>query len=93
MRPLRSVNRHRSDSARLVSGSDLRAAASSSISYDAQTIGAVLAPPAAPHYPYCDGDWPHTVKTVQERKDLAEEIKQKMLHDNVAWFYKLSDVG
>jgi predicted TIM-barrel fold metal-dependent hydrolase len=40
-------------------------------------------------YPHWDGDWPHTVSTVRERKDLPEEIKKKMLHDNVARFYKL----
>jgi predicted TIM-barrel fold metal-dependent hydrolase len=42
-------------------------------------------------YPHWDGDWPHTVKTVRERKDLSEDTKKKMLHDNVARFYKLGD--
>jgi predicted TIM-barrel fold metal-dependent hydrolase len=41
-------------------------------------------------YPHWDGDWPHTVKTVRERKDLSDETKKKMLHDNVARFYKLA---
>jgi len=42
-------------------------------------------------YPHWDGDWPHTVKIVRERKDLADGTKKKMLHDNVARFYKLAD--
>lgn len=41
-------------------------------------------------YPHWDGDWPHTVKGIRARKDLADQIKQKMLHDNVARFYNLS---
>jgi len=40
-------------------------------------------------YPHWDGDWPHTVKTVRDRTDLSDNTKQKMLHDNVARFYKL----
>jgi uncharacterized protein len=44
-------------------------------------------------YPHWDGDWPHTIKVVRERKDLSEETKQKMLHGNVARFYKLSDAA
>jgi len=42
-------------------------------------------------YPHWDGDWPHTVKIVRERKDLLEQTKRKMLHDNVARFYQLPD--
>jgi hypothetical protein len=42
-------------------------------------------------YPHWDGDWPHTVKIVRERKDLSEDTKKKMMHDNVARFYKLAD--
>jgi predicted TIM-barrel fold metal-dependent hydrolase len=42
-------------------------------------------------YPHWDGDWPHTVKAVRERKDLSEDTKKKMLHDNVARFYRLAD--
>ena len=41
-------------------------------------------------YPHWDGDWPHTVQIVRERKDLSEDSKRKMLHDNVARFYKLT---
>jgi len=41
-------------------------------------------------YPHWDGDWPHTVKTVRERNDLSDDTKQKMLHDNVARFYRLT---
>ena len=41
-------------------------------------------------YPHWDGDWPHTVKLVRGRTDLSESTKQKMLHDNVARFYKLA---
>jgi predicted TIM-barrel fold metal-dependent hydrolase len=41
-------------------------------------------------YPHWDGDWPHTVKTVRERQDLSDDTKKKMLHDNVARFYKLA---
>src|SRR6266536_250896 len=44
-------------------------------------------------YPHWDGDWPHTVKAVRERGDLSASTKQKMLHDNVARFYKLSDAA
>ncbi len=44
-------------------------------------------------YPHWDGDWPHTVKVVRERADLSAEIKKKMLHDNVARFYKLAPAG
>src|SRR5215471_2021573 len=40
-------------------------------------------------YPHWDGDWPHTVKTVRDRTGLSDNTKQKMLHDNVARFYKL----
>jgi predicted TIM-barrel fold metal-dependent hydrolase len=42
-------------------------------------------------YPHWDGDWPHTTKVVRERNDLSDETKRKMLHDNVARFYKLTD--
>jgi predicted TIM-barrel fold metal-dependent hydrolase len=28
---------------------------------------------------------------VRERKDLSDDTKRKMLHDNVARFYKLSE--
>ena len=41
-------------------------------------------------YPHWDGDWPHTVKAVRERGDLSASTKKKMLHDNVARFYKLT---
>lgn len=44
-------------------------------------------------YPHWDGDWPRTVKTVRERADLSPSTKQKMLHDNVARFYKLEPLG
>jgi predicted TIM-barrel fold metal-dependent hydrolase len=30
---------------------------------------------------------------VRERKDLSDDTKRKMLHDNVARFYKLSDAA
>jgi uncharacterized protein len=44
-------------------------------------------------YPHWDGDWPHTIKVVRERKDLSDDTKRKMLHDNVARFYKLSEAA
>jgi predicted TIM-barrel fold metal-dependent hydrolase len=44
-------------------------------------------------YPHWDGDWPHTIKVVRERKDLSDDTKRKMLHDNVARFYKLADAA
>ena len=40
-------------------------------------------------YPHWDGDWPHTVKGIRARQDLSDGIKQKMMHDNVARFYRL----
>jgi uncharacterized protein len=40
-------------------------------------------------FPHWDGDWPHTVGTVLGREDLSETTKRKMLHDNVARFYKI----
>ena len=42
-------------------------------------------------YPHWDGDWPHTIKTMRERDDLSDDTKRKMLHDNVARFYKLAE--
>jgi len=44
-------------------------------------------------YPHWDSEWPLTVKAVRDRKDLSDTTKQKMLHDNVARFYKLADAG
>jgi predicted TIM-barrel fold metal-dependent hydrolase len=44
-------------------------------------------------YPHWDGDWPRTVKAVQAREDLSASTKQKMLHDNVARFYKLESTA
>lgn len=41
-------------------------------------------------YPHWDGDWPNTVKTLSERKDLSEQTKQKMLHENVVRFYNFT---
>jgi predicted TIM-barrel fold metal-dependent hydrolase len=41
-------------------------------------------------YPNWDGDWQHTVKAVRNRADLSDGTKQKMLHDNVGRFYRLS---
>jgi len=41
-------------------------------------------------YPHWDGDWPHTVQAIRKRNDLSDEIKKKMLHDNVARFYNLN---
>jgi uncharacterized protein len=38
-------------------------------------------------YPHWDGDWPHTVSSVRERTDLADDVKRKMLHDNAVAFY------
>lgn len=43
-------------------------------------------------YPHWDGDWPNTVKAVRDRKDLSDQTKQKMLHDNPARFYKLTSL-
>jgi predicted TIM-barrel fold metal-dependent hydrolase len=42
-------------------------------------------------YPHWDGDWPRTVKGVRKRTDLSDDIKKKMMHDNVARFYRLAD--
>lgn len=42
-------------------------------------------------YPHWDGDWPHTVEIASDRKDLSDVTKQKMLHENAARFYNLSD--
>jgi len=44
-------------------------------------------------YPHWDGDWPHTVKGIRARKDISDGIKQKMMHDNVARFYKLDSAA
>src|SRR5262249_23284365 len=44
-------------------------------------------------YPHWDGDWPHTVKAVRQREDLSASTKRKMLHDNVARFYKLESAA
>jgi uncharacterized protein len=44
-------------------------------------------------YPHWDGDWPHTVRVVRDRPDLTPSTKQKMMHDNVARFYKLAPLG
>src|SRR6185295_17898538 len=44
-------------------------------------------------YPHWDGDWPHTVKGIRKRIDLSDDIKQKMMHDNVARFYKLTSAA
>jgi predicted TIM-barrel fold metal-dependent hydrolase len=44
-------------------------------------------------YPHWDGDWPHTVAAVQEREDISETTKRKMMHDNVLAFYKLQDTA
>ena len=44
-------------------------------------------------YPHWDGDWPHTVKAVRDRQDLSASTKQKMMHDNVARFYKLESAA
>jgi uncharacterized protein len=42
-------------------------------------------------YPHWDGDWPHTVGKVRERTDIEDGTKKKMLHDNVARFYRLAE--
>jgi predicted TIM-barrel fold metal-dependent hydrolase len=42
-------------------------------------------------YPHWDGDWPYTVNKVRERKDLSDDTKRKVLHDNGARFYRLAD--
>jgi predicted TIM-barrel fold metal-dependent hydrolase len=44
-------------------------------------------------YPHWDGDWPHTVTKVRERTDLSADTKQKMMHDNVARYYKMASSG
>ena len=44
-------------------------------------------------FPHWDGDWPLTTRIVCERTDLCDETKRKMLHDNVARFYKLADAA
>ena len=45
----------------------------------------------ASDYPHWDGDWPHTVAAVSERDDISEDVKRKMLHDNVLRFYNMSE--
>jgi uncharacterized protein len=44
-------------------------------------------------YPHWDADWPRTVNVVQNRTDLSDETKKKMMHDNAARFYKLQMAG
>ena len=41
----------------------------------------------ASDYPHWDGDWPHTTARVRRRKDLSDEVKRKMLHQNALHFY------
>ncbi len=38
-------------------------------------------------YPHWDGDWPHTVSTVNERSDLTDDVKRKFLYENAIQFY------
>jgi predicted TIM-barrel fold metal-dependent hydrolase len=42
-------------------------------------------------YPHWDGDWPHTVAAVQDREDVSDQTKRKMMHDNVLRFYNLPE--
>src|SRR5262249_27730365 len=44
-------------------------------------------------YPHSDGGWAHTVKAVRNRQDLSPSTKLKMMHDNVARFYKLESAA
>jgi predicted TIM-barrel fold metal-dependent hydrolase len=42
----------------------------------------------ASDYPHWDGDWPGTVAKIQQRTDLAETTKHKMLNANAVRFYR-----
>lgn len=43
----------------------------------------------ASDYPHWDSDWPHTVKTLVDRTDLTDDLRQKIMSDNAARFYGL----
>src|ERR1700733_851082 len=40
-------------------------------------------------YPHTDGSFPNTVRTIRDRQDLSEEMKNKILGDNAARFFGL----
>lgn len=43
----------------------------------------------ASDYPHWDSEWPNTTKTILDRSDLSEGLKQKLLGDNARKFYGL----
>ncbi|HEY3117902.1 MAG TPA: amidohydrolase family protein [Chloroflexota bacterium] len=43
----------------------------------------------ASDYPHWDSGWPDTVKTLRERRDISESLKQKILATNAQTFYHL----
>lgn len=41
----------------------------------------------ASDYPHWDGDWPNTVRTLRERADLSQDLKDEVLGQNARRFY------
>ncbi|HZP26647.1 MAG TPA: amidohydrolase family protein [Dehalococcoidia bacterium] len=41
----------------------------------------------ASDYPHWDSEWPNTVKTLANRKDITDELRQKIMCDNALNFY------
>jgi uncharacterized protein len=44
----------------------------------------------ASDYPHWDSDWPNTVRTLVERDDVDDSLRQKIMCDNALSFYGLS---
>ena len=40
-------------------------------------------------YPHTDGSFPNTVRTIRDRLDLSDDVKNKILGDNAARFFGL----
>jgi predicted TIM-barrel fold metal-dependent hydrolase len=45
----------------------------------------------ASDYPHWDSDWPNTVKTLVERGDVSDDLRQKVMSDNALRFYGLKN--
>ena len=43
----------------------------------------------ASDYPHWDSDWPDTVRTLAERQDVDDELRQQLMCDNAVRFYGL----
>ena len=43
----------------------------------------------ASDYPHWDSDWPNTVKTLVDRPDMSDELREKLMSDNAARLYGL----